>query len=1188
MAGRRQRERDDYGGQQADEYGRAGGGGERDDYGQAWDSGYRMVQPGSGGDRWPGRRTLTDGMERAVIPRMEQAFGQSFGDVRVRTDEAAADKADRMGARAWAEADEIGFARGEFRPDTRDGLHTIAHEFAHIAQGRGGTGGELGPVSLATARGRARDGASADAVEADADRAAEAVVNGERAVVAPVELSFARRKAVAAASAGPEPPPRGSVFISPVGNGWMMVWNGDDVRRWNGDARVRVLSELARTVFPGASEAVVAAFVASPRGVVEWGNGAFDARRYRERVLLVHILPELHAGMLDWMEDNHPELAAAAITPGFRPVGGAGGRKGGRGKALEEGGAGKAGERAGVDGDRVGSETRAGSSGGGVEKDGSSEVDPTETFPPAARLLGPEPGSIHVAGAKVRFEVQHDFDDPRYPKRWLLHVPGHASYHWKISVGGKSAPLEVDTPDRVVHLPLVFGPGHYVFAVTPRSRHFGTYPALVLTHAVEVHSEKARDREVFDASLPGSPFERSGETLAVREGAAAPSPEREIDSLRHELDEVAGAASQLSPEVLKLYQAQTQRQIKAQQRIAKQHQGQQPYLVHGTFLSRENSTSVPLKLSMYAKFGQLPGDQTTCVLTVHDSTLSPGEPKQAVGLGLSHASDPEVAQAAAERTALDVLKSQWHSHNDYPNGTLHLAVQLQHGDHAVRELSFDTSSTLRTVRSVLGTVASAAGLALLVLPGGGVLSAGLLIVSGAAGTASTLLSLQHRAETEGGLHADGKLALDLLSLATNFASLGGFTQTIQRGSGLVRGMYYGSMAGLAGAQGYLIAAETKAAVADLEAQFAVQIARAPEAERQSLRKQRDHAIASAIGDAIISGGFLLVSVAGIIKDSLARRGSDVRPYVEEAALSASPERIAELLRNDAEGKASLTAGERRLLESVAGTPGTRTAGGEETWPATKQEPGQTGQTSGAKPRIVEPVPGVYEDVDPEHRPSGWQFEDGPLRTERDGTLVIRTNVRHADGTAGWLERAYNPETGQFEMRNAFMGDLPSWIESGGTPMVPGRGTPTIAYLTMRQMKILGVNFGELPMVKLTKIQNIEAIAHLANLTRRKGLPVDQAVLKTIDYAETAIVQSGQRVVSAKVVGGVETAFQELLSHFEASDGPGSAPDPAVVAANDAVLAKYKISRTDLVLWNYTIWVTVQRFSGPAAPPGVQP
>ena len=223
-----------------------------------------------------------------------------------------------------------------------------------------------------------------------------------------------------------------------------------------------------------------------------------------------------------------------------------------------------------------------------------------------------------------------------------------------------------------------------------------------------------------------------------------------------------------------------------------------------------------------------------------------------------------------------------------------------------------------------------------------------LTVSGAAGTASTLLSLQHRAETEGGLHADGKLALDLLSLATNFASLGGFTQTIQRGSGLVRGMYYGSMAGLAGAQGYLIAAETKAAVADLEAQFAVQIARAPEAERQSLRKQRDHAIASAIGDAIISGGFLLVSVAGIINESLARRGSDVRPYVEEAALSASPERIAELLRNHAEGKAPLTAGERKLLESVAGTPGTRTAGGKDTWPATKQEPGagRTGQTPG--------------------------------------------------------------------------------------------------------------------------------------------------------------------------------------------------------------------------------------------------
>ena len=630
--------------------------------------------------------------------------------------------------------------------------------------------------------------------------------------------------------------------------------------------------------------------------------------------------------------------------------------------------------------------------------------------------------------------------------------------------------------------------------------------------------------------------------------------------------------------MLKLYQAQTQRQIKAQQRIAKQHQGQQPYLVHGTFLSRENSTSVPLKLSMYAKFGQLPGDQTTCVLTVHDSTLSPGEPKQAVGLGLSRASDPEVAQAAAERAALDVLKSQWHSHNDYPNGTLHLAVQLQHGDLAVHELSFDTNSTLRTVRSVLGTVASAAGLALLVLPGGGVLSAGLLIVSGAAGTASTLLSLQHRAETEGGLHADGKLALDLLSLATNVASLGGFTQTIQRGSGLVRGMYYGSMAGLAGAQGYLIAAETKAAVADLEAQFAVQIARAPEAERQSLRKQRDHAIASAIGDAIISGGFLLVSVAGIIKDSLARRGSDVRPYVEEAALNASPERIAELLRNHAEGKAPLTAGERKLLESVAGTPGTRTADGKESWPGAKQEPGAVQTAGQGTGRVEERVPGLYESIDPDAVPEGWRVVDDPAHgLGEDGKIVTRFWA--PDGSRGYIEGRFDPTTGEVTMLNAFFDDtLPRWVEVG-VPLKPGKGTPTQAFFTLRQMRRAGFALGATKRVKMSTIQNIEAVLQL-HVLLQKGIPLNEAVTQTHSYlyAKTTMQQAGSRLKagSAEVVGGKRTPLQELLEWYERGSSRRRPIDPSLVAKHDALLAKHGVSRQELVLWDYDIVVDVLR------------
>lgn len=241
-------------------------------------------------------------------------------------------------------------------------------------------------------------------------------------------------------------------------------------------------------------------------------------------------------------------------------------------------------------------------------------------------------------------------------------------------------------------------------------------------------------------------------------------------------------------------------------------------------------------------------------------------------------------------------------------------------------------------------------------------------------------------------------------------------------------------------------------------------------------------------------------------------------------------------------------------------------------------PGAVGAKSG---RIEEPVPGVYQDLDPDQTPKGWHFEDRK-KIMSDGTIVVRTLVTHEDGSSGWVERAYDPATKRLEMRNAFMGDLPSWIESVGTPLKPGRGTPTIAYLTMRQMKRLGIQYGEVSTVKLSTIENVEAIAHLEHLVR-KGVPPDQAVLETFDYAKTAIVQAGQRVSSAKVVGNVRRPFQVLLEHFETGPGLGSEDSAKVVARHDQILAKYGIKRTDVVLMDYDVHITVLPFGDGAQP-----
>jgi hypothetical protein len=64
-------------------------------------------------------------------------FEPHFGDlsrVRIHDDESAAATAASIGARAYTAGLHVGFASGEFAPDTSEGRKLIAHELAHVAQ----------------------------------------------------------------------------------------------------------------------------------------------------------------------------------------------------------------------------------------------------------------------------------------------------------------------------------------------------------------------------------------------------------------------------------------------------------------------------------------------------------------------------------------------------------------------------------------------------------------------------------------------------------------------------------------------------------------------------------------------------------------------------------------------------------------------------------------------------------------------------------------------------------------------------------------------------------------------------------------------------------------------------------------------------------------------------------------------
>lgn len=80
-----------------------------------------------------GHRDAGRPLETAVRLAMQSAFDVDFSNIRVhRASRAAA----YLGAAAYTRGDDIHFAPGRYRPDTRDGLRMLGHELGHVTQQR--------------------------------------------------------------------------------------------------------------------------------------------------------------------------------------------------------------------------------------------------------------------------------------------------------------------------------------------------------------------------------------------------------------------------------------------------------------------------------------------------------------------------------------------------------------------------------------------------------------------------------------------------------------------------------------------------------------------------------------------------------------------------------------------------------------------------------------------------------------------------------------------------------------------------------------------------------------------------------------------------------------------------------------------------------------------------------------------
>jgi hypothetical protein len=535
----------------------------------------------------------------------------------------------------------------------------------------------------------------------------------------------------------------------------------------------------------------------------------------------------------------------------------------------------------------------------------------------------------YVAGSTIETELAWDLSV--HPEAGQILLPNHCTYTWTVHRGGTlidSDGSSLLADDRRASLRLGKQPGEYEIAVTATSKHFKSerhrFSSRVGVRAV---GEKEFDRAAFDAAqVTGrdAAFSRDDQgALQLLPGQTARTTQDEIGSLdltRGGVDALA-AQGKITGDDHDVAIGQIDKQRGALLEIQAKVKGGTPYVVRGTFVSREDSSTTPLRLMMHVLQRSESGGVARYDLVLHDTTF--GEAVQHPGRAawrLDHDS-PAAVYRRLEAEALTEMAEHFHAHNDYPKGTVHLAAQRL-ADGAVWERTVDTDNRRKTAKKILGTAGLIGGAAMLIVPGGSVVAAGLMVVTSGAGVASVALEVEDRLAKDGRLTLDRRLAMDLLQVVAISLPFGTLTRTFGAASLVGKGRFLLCMTGLDIAQGFVIASDVKDQLAVIEANTAVQLANATSDEsRAAIHAERDRRIAEVIGGAVVNGGFLLVSLGGGIKRTIAITRAGARFTVREPVrdlVKQGRERIEQALSTDTfehgGQRVQLTGEERHYLE----------------------------------------------------------------------------------------------------------------------------------------------------------------------------------------------------------------------------------------------------------------------------------
>lgn len=283
--------------------------------------------------------------------------------------------------------------------------------------------------------------------------------------------------------------------------------------------------------------------------------------------------------------------------------------------------------------------------------------------------------------------------------------------------------------------------------------------------------------------------------------------------------------------------------------------------------------------------------------------------------------------------------------------------------------------------------------------------------------------------------------------------------------------------------------------------------------------------------------------------------------------------------------------ERALAPKPVAAPAAATGGPPPAAPAPDTTPAPVRPPETAPPETAPPVAApaqggivsaplgqsFWDDIptDAARVPPEFEVVDQPVKTSVTGERSVVTDVTHVPtGTMGLMHRSYEPRTRRLVLNAAFLDEMPSWIQNA-VPLVPGKGTPLQTYLTIRQMKLMGVVYGEVQSMKLSGIINFKGILELHWLVKtNQASTLQDAVLiaESFRYARTNAEQSGKLVVAARIPPGGGSPTVRALMEADVRDNPIGTQGMTREAYDRKLMVDYDAKETDWVTAYFDIYL----------------